>query len=536
MPRNELLDVHVCALYAATSAEELAVTWNASIAERGTVSSAVLLMAARRLAHFNSPFQSDCTAIPPPVAAAVCNGAAGPGTPAAPTASTAAVDSVAPAMSSAAAGSTGEASLLTLDAIPPSRLYWRGNAKSKAELASDFVRLLAGTLLDQLPELSLEQASGAVHALASAPTVSACLPPDFASSFASGLVAAPEDFRDASTEVLTKLLCGFAAAGGRASGCATSSQLLQQLRLRLAGRLSWGPIQLHLGVVPEAELPAVAWALAVSHADDVRLRQYGHPSLAPICVAAVETAAGDDAAVEKPNGEAAELMDALCLRARSHLMNRHSSKATFAPQDCAALVAAVAVLGHYSADVAALLDAVGGFVVRRLRARHLNAMSRLDHTAQLLWSMALIGHNTVVTPDILRATASEMARSFASPPPDTSEGAAAATSPTAQAGSSHPGSGVAEQQAMMHAREVDHVRTVLAAHWQLGMRPPDKLLLAVSPRLAAAAAVVDSQSAGELLHMLHDFEFDPGALLRSVLQKQAHVPAEDPAAEQLAAD
>lgn len=48
--------------------------------------------------------------------------------------------------------------------------------------------------------------------------------------------------------------------------------------------------------------------------------------------AAVETAAGDDAAVEKPNGEAAELMDALCLRARSHLMNRHSSKATFAPQ------------------------------------------------------------------------------------------------------------------------------------------------------------------------------------------------------------
>lgn len=108
-----------------------------------------------------------------------------------------------------------------------------------------------------------------------------------------------------------------------------------------------------------------------------------------------------------------------------------------------------------------------------------------------------------------------MARSFASPPPDTSEGAAAATSPTAQAGSSHPGSGVAEQQAMMHAREVDHVRTVLAAHWQLGMRPPDKLLLAVSPRLAAAAAVVDSQSAGELLHMLHDFEFDPGGFSRS---------------------
>lgn len=46
-------------------------------------------------------------------------------------------------------------------------------------------------------------------------------------------------------------------------------------------------------------------------------------------------------------------------------------------------MAAVAVLGHYSADVAALLDAVGGFVVRRLRARHLNAMSRLDHTAQV---------------------------------------------------------------------------------------------------------------------------------------------------------
>ena len=137
-------------------------------------------------------------------------------------------------------------------------------------------------------------------------------------------------------------------------------------------------------------------------------------------------------------------------------------------------MAAAAVLGHRSPAVAALLDAVCGFVVRRLRARHLNAMSRLDHTAQvrrchrpfppplppsalllcpcfcddcesgtagepfarlcayvlggvpplralqsclltcfevvvqLLWSVALAGHITIVTPEILRAAASEV--------------------------------------------------------------------------------------------------------------------------------
>lgn len=85
-------------------------------------------------------------------------------------------------------------------------------------------------------------------------------------------------------QALTTLLCGFAAAGGRTSGGAASAQLLRRLRRRLAGRLADGPVLLQLGLVPDAALPAVAWALAVSHADNARLQQYALPGLAPLRV------------------------------------------------------------------------------------------------------------------------------------------------------------------------------------------------------------------------------------------------------------
>lgn len=51
--------------------------------------------------------------------------------------------------------------------------------------------------------------------------------------------------------------------------------------------------------------------------------------------------------------------------------------------DLALLAGSFALLGHYSGNVANALDAVLGFAKRRIDSRHLNAVSRLDHTAQV---------------------------------------------------------------------------------------------------------------------------------------------------------
>lgn len=132
-----------------------------------------------------------------------------------------------------------------------------------------------------------------------------------------------------------------------------------------------------------------------------------------------------------------------------------------------------------------------------------------------------------------------MARSFASPPSRDPVPAAAAaaqaaaaasfrpggagsgggsgsTSPTAAAdapsGAAHGRGGSAGAPGVVSGggREAAQLLAVLAAHWQLGLRPPDKLLLAAAPWLAARAAALDAASAGHLLHILRDFEFDPG--------------------------
>lgn len=63
-------------------------------------------------------------------------------------------------------------------------------------------------------------------------------------------------------------------------------------------------------------------------------------------------------------------------------VSHHSSIVTVTNSDLAELAGSFALLGHYSGEVAQLLDAVLGFAKRRIDSRHLNAVSRLDHTAQ----------------------------------------------------------------------------------------------------------------------------------------------------------
>lgn len=55
-----------------------------------------------------------------------------------------------------------------------------------------------------------------------------------------------------------------------------------------------------------------------------------------------------------------------------------------------------------------MLDAVAGFVVRRVRARHLNAVSRPEDLAALLRAYAALSHNSVAVPELLTAVGEQV--------------------------------------------------------------------------------------------------------------------------------
>lgn len=55
-----------------------------------------------------------------------------------------------------------------------------------------------------------------------------------------------------------------------------------------------------------------------------------------------------------------------------------------------------------------MLDAAAGFVVRRIRSRHLNAVSRAEDLASLLHAYAALGHNSVAVPELLAAVGEQV--------------------------------------------------------------------------------------------------------------------------------
>lgn len=55
-----------------------------------------------------------------------------------------------------------------------------------------------------------------------------------------------------------------------------------------------------------------------------------------------------------------------------------------------------------------MLDVVAGFVSRRIRDRHLNAVRRPCHLSRLLAAFAALGHNSVAVPDLLAAVSEQV--------------------------------------------------------------------------------------------------------------------------------
>lgn len=72
------------------------------------------------------------------------------------------------------------------------------------------------------------------------------------------------------------------------------------------------------------------------------------------------------------------------------------------------------------------------------------------------------------------------------------------------------------------ASDTADLTAILSAHWHLGYRPSEKLLVAMGPFVCRRAAHLTLQQKGDLAHLLSDFEFDPGACPCLIVLTQCH--------------
>ncbi len=83
-------------------------------------------------------------------------------------------------------------------------------------------------------------------------------------------------------------------------------------------------------------------------------------------------------------------------------------RAPFVPSNLVKLLGGYARMGHISSTCSSMLDAAAGFVVRRMAAGHLNAVTKLSDLSQLLQAYATLGHQTLVMPELLTSASNQV--------------------------------------------------------------------------------------------------------------------------------
>ena len=101
-------------------------------------------------------------------------------------------------------------------------------------------------------------------------------------------------------------------------------------------------------------------------------------------------------------------MDTIAVDVRHQLSNKHSMRAPFVPSNLVKLLSSYARMQHISGPTSSMLDAAAGFVVRRMTAGHLNAVTKLSDLSQLLQAYAALKHSTVVMPELLTAASNQV--------------------------------------------------------------------------------------------------------------------------------
>lgn len=76
---------------------------------------------------------------------------------------------------------------------------------------------------------------------------------------------------------------------------------------------------------------------------------------------------------------------------------------TLLPGDLAKLLGSYSALRYCDGPTPRMLDAVAGYIVKRIRNKHMNAMAQPQHVLAVLRAYAELGHVSVVVPELIGA-------------------------------------------------------------------------------------------------------------------------------------
>jgi hypothetical protein len=194
-----------------------------------------------------------------------------------------------------------------------------------------------------------------------------------------------------------------------------------------------------------------------------------------------------------------------------------------------------------------MLDAVAGYIVKRIRSKHLAAVSQPSHILSILQSYARLSHVSVVIPELIGALSEQVG---ALPPCGWEKGPTATGCvlcfQVVAGGSSHSQPPIPTQllmcggvqicQAALEATctgqdshpealppplTISLVSQLLHSQLQLGYQPPPRQLLSLLPAVAGQVQHAGLTSIVELLSAAGQCRFQPGRQLMGQLLAQA---------------
>ncbi|KAL4541215.1 hypothetical protein Ndes2526B_g05755 [Nannochloris sp. 'desiccata'] len=219
---------------------------------------------------------------------------------------------------------------------------------------------------------------------------------------------------------------------------------------------------------------------------------------------------------------ALQLMDLVAGEVRRQLANRASSRAAFLPRELTRFLTSFASLEiKDNANVDGLFDVISGFVVNRIRSKHLNAVTKPDDLAAVLAAYAKQQHRSVSVPELLttigaqlRVNAAQMQERY------TAEKQRADVAAETSAHNPVEGSKPLEGGPPDLRCSFPTLLSILESHKDLGFSPDPLTLTALLPGIQRGLGGINpvpAQDVVQLLELFVVFRFNPGPKMLELL-------------------
>jgi hypothetical protein len=218
---------------------------------------------------------------------------------------------------------------------------------------------------------------------------------------------------------------------------------------------------------------------------------------------------------------ALQLMNLVAGEVRRQLANRASSRAAFLPRELTRFLTNFASLEmRNNANVDGLFDIISGFIVDRVRAKHLNAVSRPDDFALVLSAYAKQQHRSVSVPELLTAVGEQLRRNAA----QMQERYTVATAKEEQERTQPLEGGPPDLRCSFPA-----IISILQSHKSLGYAIDPLTLTALLPGIKRGLATASAEEVLKLLELFVVFEFKQAGpkILELLLARLEDLSADD---------